>query len=634
MPDRSSRGRAERDSQRVDNGGMTTRDVLEDFQSYAETWGDRAAAGLLSPEQSKDMLAKVDNLLRNTPFECLPEPLREMLQALGMNSGTCDVEQVRERLAAAAQGVFGGDIPHFDVKYNYTRLDLKGEAWGTSDPVDPFPDDRDIGLVYYKDGGREWNMTFKFWECEDHELEYCEKCGNNAKKFNQLTTDLVKDRCLIRGKATWVDAYIPEFMAWSVQIMTDRAFGQNDKLCKELAAIVPADTNLAVVKSIAMLIEVTSFIFDADENNDDLDSPYDSPYCMFTRHLVTCQKQNGRPGYKVMTLDLFRQMFENFDERHIFRMPDMVVAMFEMEVPIYVPPPGHSAIGTLLPFITHYFNVPPGQPEFEKALGDAIADAEQIVIPLKHALIPTQEPAALTNAQAPPAKQEPAKIKVFVQFYEFSVSFLMTDVALIERLWIALRKKLIEAGEIGEADDHDLFALVPALDCPDMRIVWGDDNCSFPHYIPLQSSLSAFDLSAQKSEVRLALAWQEHVDIGIFVHGPGARTKDYFIIRPCISSTIREIFYQYGEDFEAEFDMLGGINEHGLEFLRDGTPGESMMNQRHGSSTTSTPWLSKMKFKTAARRRLLPNPGTVFELGRTLYSYNLLHGVHIGLRKL
>lgn len=632
MPDRSSRGRAERDSRRADDGGMTTRDVLEDFQSYAETWGDRVA-GDLSPEQSKDMVAKMDDLLRNTPFECLPEPLREMFQALGMNSGTRDVSAIRERLVAATQAAFGGDLPHFDMKYNYTRLDLKGEAWATSDPVDPFPDVRDIGLVYYKDGSREWNMTFKFWECEDHEIGYCEKCGNNAlnaKKFNQLMTDLVKDRCLIRGKATWVDAYIPEFMAWSVQIMTDRAFGQNDKLCKELAAIVPAGTNLAVVKSIAMLIEVTSFIFDPDDNHDDPDSAY----CMFTRHLVTCQKQNGRPGYKVMTLDLFRQVFENFDERHIFRMPDMVVAMFEMEVPIYVPPPGHSAIGTLLPFITHYFNVPPGQPEFEKALSDAIGDAEQIVIPLKHASIPTQEPAALTNAQAPPAKQEPAKIKVFVQFYEFSVSFLMTDVALLERLWIALRKKLIEAGEIEEENDHDEFALVPALDCPNMRNVWGEDNCSFPHYIPLQSSLSAFDLSAQKSEVRLALVWQEYVDIGIFVHGPGARTKDYFIIRPCIDSTFREIFDQYWEDFKDEFDMLDGINDYGLEFLRDGTPNESMMNQRHGSSTTPTPWLSKMKFKTAARRRLLPNPGTVFELGRTLYSYNLLHGVHIGLRKL
>ena len=166
---------------------------------------------------------------------------------------------------------------------------------------------------------------------------------------------------MTRGKATWVHTYMPAFMAWSIQIMKERAFGQNDELCDALAAIVPSGTDLAVVKSIAMLIEVTSYIF-APEHPEEIDSPY----YMFVRHLAMAQRR--RPGYKVMTLELFRQIFETFDERHIFRIPEMVVAMFEMENPLYVPVPSCSAIGTLVPFITYYFNVPPGQPDFEFAL--------------------------------------------------------------------------------------------------------------------------------------------------------------------------------------------------------------------------------------------------------------------------
>ena len=204
---------------------------------------------------------------------------------------------------------------------------------------------------------------------------------------------------------------------------------------------------------------------------------------------------------------------------------------------------------------------------------------------------------------------------------------------LFEKLWIVFRKKLVEAGRF-HPDEHDEdWALVPALDCPDVRTMWQAD-CSFPHYIPLQCSLSAFDLNEQKSEVRLAVVEREFVEIGIFVHGSGARTEDYFAIRTCITNTFRDLFDEYWDDFEDEFGMVGRTDTYGFEFLRDGTPGESMNNQHHSLTTTPTPWLSKLKFNTGARRRLLPDPGTVFELGSTLYSHNLLHGVHIGLRKL
>ena len=628
MANKPPRGRVEPDSRGSDHQELVARDVLDAFQSYASTWGNRVA-DKLSPEQTQEMMAKMDDILSNTPIADLPEPLREMLEVLDLNPGTeCNVKAIRNRMVEATQASLGGDFP-IRQKYDYARLDLKGEACPTSNELEYFVKDLDCGLVYYKDGGREWNSTFKFWACEEHELENCEKCGKNSpnsKKVNQLLKDLVKDRCLTRGKATWVDTYMPDFMAWSIQIMTDRAFGQNDELCNALAAIVPSGTDLVVVKSIAMLIEVTSFIFDP-EHPDELDSPY----YMFMRHLATGQRR--RPGFKVMTLELFRQIFETFDERHIFRIPEMVVAMFEMEIPRYVPDPGCSAIGTLVPFITHYFNVPPGQPDFEFALSNAIMDAEEIVIPLKQAPIPKQAPATPTNAQPPAAKQERRSNVVYAQFDDFVTVFPMNDTVLFEKLWIVFRKKLVEAGRF-HPDEHDEdWALVPALDCPDVRTMWQVD-CRFPHYIPLQCSLSAFDLNEQKSEVRLAVVEREYVEIGIFVHGPGARTEDYFAIRTCITNTFRDLFDEYWDDFEDEFGMVGRTDTYGFEFLRDGTPGESMNNQHHSLTTTPTPWLSKLKFNTGARRRLLPDPGTVFELGSTLYSHNLLHGVHIGLRKL
>ena len=54
---------------------------MDAFQSYASTWGNRVTDEL-SPEQTQEMMAKMDDILSNTPIADLPEPLREMLEVL------------------------------------------------------------------------------------------------------------------------------------------------------------------------------------------------------------------------------------------------------------------------------------------------------------------------------------------------------------------------------------------------------------------------------------------------------------------------------------------------------------------------------------------------------------------------
>ena len=191
MANKPPRGRAEPDSRGSDHQKLAARDVLDAFQSYASTWGNRVA-DKLSPEQTQEMVAKMDDILSNTPIADLPEPLREMLEVL--DPGTeCNVKAIRNRLVETTQASLGGDFP-IRQKYDYARLNLKGEACPTPDHFEPFVKDLDYGLVYYKDGGREWNSTFKFWACEEHERENCEKCGKNSpnsKEVNQLLKDLV-----------------------------------------------------------------------------------------------------------------------------------------------------------------------------------------------------------------------------------------------------------------------------------------------------------------------------------------------------------------------------------------------------------------------------------------------------------
>ena len=96
MANKPPRGRAEPDSRGSDHQKLAARDVLDAFQSYASTWGNRVA-DKLSPEQTQEMVAKMDDILSNTPIADLPEPLREMLEVL--DPGTeCNVKAIRNRL--------------------------------------------------------------------------------------------------------------------------------------------------------------------------------------------------------------------------------------------------------------------------------------------------------------------------------------------------------------------------------------------------------------------------------------------------------------------------------------------------------------------------------------------------------